>query len=167
MRRLKSKKGFTLIEMIVCVLTLSMIVLICTTGLGMAMKSYNESMFDSNSQMLESTINTYIGDILRYSHDAAEVDGEIVFGNRMYGIDTAMAKLRINEEGRFVFVMSATTEGLLLGNNVYAENLYVADFELTYDSATCVFEGGYTIKSTLTDKERPVSFTFKSIIDSV
>lgn len=166
MKKLRCKKGYTLIEMIVCVLTLVMIALICTTGFDMAMKSYNESLFESHSQMLESTINTYIGDILRYSHNAKNnEDDTVTFGNSVYGVEAASFK--INEDGHFVFVMSPTSEGLLLGANVYAENLYVADFWLTYDSAVCTYRGGYTIKSTVTDKDRIVSFAYRSIVDGV
>ena len=57
MRKIKNKKGFTLVEMLVCVVTLLLIGMIVSAGTNLAMFSLRESTFESNSQMLESTLN--------------------------------------------------------------------------------------------------------------
>ena len=173
MKKIKSKKGFTLIEMLACTLTLMLIVLICTTGMNMAMKSYRESLFETNSQMLESTLNTAISDVLRYAYnvtcdpDAPEVvtgftnqsttnmeNGMIIIGDDE-GEDLGFFKLKLS---------SATDEEkYLISRKAYAESMTVANFQLTYDSATHVFNGRYTIISNIGGDTREVTFSYRTM----
>ena len=166
LRKIKNKKGFSLIEMIVCVFTLTMIGLICTVGLNMATKSYNESLFESGSQMLESMVNTSVGDVLRYSYDVA-VDGSnnvTSLSNATFGMNHGT--IALNAEGKLVLVKSGS-EVLLIGENVYAEDMYLTDFAVTYNPSTYVYTGSYKIKSKLTEQEKTISFTYKSILESI
>lgn len=167
-KKLKSKKGFTLIEMIACTATLVLVTLICTTGMNMATKSYNESMFESNSQKLEYMLNLAVGDILRYSHDVEVDDGTITFVNEVYGVNgVGGGGIKLDAEGHFVLVKSPTNEALLIATANYADGMYVADFSLEYDSVTKIYTGEYKIKSSLTSQERLVEFTYKSIVESI
>lgn len=166
LRKLTARKGFTLIEMMACVLTLIMITLICTTGLNMAMKSYNESVFESGSQMLESMISTSVGDVLRYSSDVKEdVPGVVTFDNAAFGVDDG--RFVLDTDGHVLLEKNATQQVLLIGTGVYIDSMYIADFTLDYDDSTQVYTGGYKIKSEKTGQERTVSFTFKSFIESL
>ena len=69
MMKQKRSKGFTLVEMLACVVTLILLGLTGSVALNMATQSYWASVFESDSQLLESTIDLYIGDILRYSNE--------------------------------------------------------------------------------------------------
>lgn len=171
MKKIKSKRGFTLIEMLVCVVTLLLVGLICTTGMNMATKSYNESMFISNSQKLEYILNLSMGDILRYSHniDVAVDDGKISFTNEVYGVNGG--ELKLDADGYFVLVKNKSEltprEAWVVSTMNYVDGMYVEGFTLTYDSSTKVYTGSYKIKSNLTSQERLVEFTYKSIVESI
>ena len=165
MKKLKNKKGFTLIEMLACTVTLVLITLICTTGMNMATKSYNESMFESNSQKLEYMLNLSVGDILRYSHNITVNGGTITFTNEVYGVYDG--GLKLDGSGYFVLVKNAAKEAFVIATANYVDGLYVGDFSLTYDSATNIYTGNYKIKSNLTSQERLVEFTYKSIVESI
>lgn len=166
MRRLKKKNGFTLLEMMACVVTLIMITLICTAGLNMSVKSYNESLFSSNSQMLESMLHTSIGDVLRYADTVQTVgaSGEVTFHNANFGV--ANAQFKLNSNG-YLVLTNGGTDTLLIGSKVYADGLYMDGFTLAYDDAAKIFTGSYTIKSTVVSQTREVSFAFKSILESM
>lgn len=174
MKKLKSKKGFTLIEMMACILTLVLIVLICTTGTNMAMKSYNESLFETNSQMLESTINTALGDVLRYASNVTEstVGGvtTVKFTNTNYSLENGYIKIGMTEEdeGYLKLVVNdsgSADEKYLISKKSYAENLYILNFTLEYDATTGIFTGNYTIMSTIAaGMSRTVTFSYRSIL---
>ena len=167
MKKLKSKKGFTLIEMLACTVTLVLITLICTTGMNMATKSYNESMFESNSQKLEYIVNLAMGDILRYSRDITVNGEEISFTNDVYGVSEG--GLKLDGDGYFVLVRNKelSTEAWLVSTMNYVDGIYITDFTLNCDTATGIYTGSYKIKSNLTSQERLVEFTYKSIVESI
>ena len=164
-KKLSTRHGFTLIEMLACVLTLILITLICTTGLNMALKSYNESVFESGSQMLESMISTSVGDVLRYSYDIQGTGGAITFDNSAFGVDDG--NFVLDSEGHLMLAKNATQQVLLVGTGVYIDSMYIADFTLHYNDSTLVYTGSYKIKSDKTGQEKTVSFTFKSFIESL
>ena len=82
----KNQKGFSMVEMLVCVVTLLLIGGICSTGMGISIKSFQESRFESDSQALESTLSLLFSDIFRY---ATEVNTEtgVQFTNIEYEIN--------------------------------------------------------------------------------
>ena len=172
-RKLKSKQGFTLIEMIMCVITLVMIALICTTGMNIAMKSYNESLFETNSQMLQDTINTALSDLLRNaSNVSVETSGGtefVKFDNKAYGVNKGHLKLGTStEDNGYIKVVvkdvSGSEEKYLVSRKTYAGNLCIGSFTLRFDSGTGTFTGEYTIVSTvLTGMSRTVQFSYRSI----
>lgn len=169
-KKIKNNKGFTLVEMLVCVLTLLLVGAICATGTRISVKSYQESRFESDSQMLQSTIDMVLGDLFRYATTIKEVDGQIVFSSSNYEMNNGTIQIEnIGDHGESRFSIKKTTGAspiLLIGESVYAENLYVSDFVLTYDSSTRVFSGSYNIKSTIiNDAERTCQFTYRSIAE--
>jgi len=65
---------------------------------------------------------------------------------------------------RFVVTVGALAPLPLIGDITYAENLYVSDFVLKYDSTKRVFKGSYTIKSTIiNDAGKNCNFTYRGI----
>lgn len=161
MKKLKSNKGFTLVEMLACVITLLLLSAICGLGTDLAMQSYSESIFESDSQMLESTVDMYILDILRHAYDpvTSEIENpdnpnekEIVsFSNRSYGILHGNIDL-VDEpldtrRGRLVVYRNAedTTGTIILSENVYTGNILITDFKLWYNEEEGYFSGTYTL----------------------
>lgn len=180
MKKIKSNKGFTFVEMLACIITLLLIAGIVSTGMDLALKSYNESMYESDSQMLESTLNLYICDILRHAtvdeaNDLQEIAGEeeklvTGFTNVAYQIYGGNIKvLEKDDEGGGAFMVYETKNNagvMLVGANVYANTLYISDFTLKYNEEKHYFTGSYTIKSTiLKDANRKCTFTCRTIAE--
>ena len=169
MRKFKiNQNGFSMVEMLACVVTLLLVGGICSTGMGITIKSFQESRFESDSQMLDSTLNMLFSDIFRYATGVTTEQGTR-FSNIEYGIENGTIIIG-DEEGEnkgYFFIQrnpSAVTH-MLIGENVYAENLYVSDFVLSYNEATGVFNGSYKIKSKVrSDLSRECSFSFRRIV---
>lgn len=177
MKKLKSKKGFTLVEMLACVVTLLLIGGICATGMNLAISSYNESVFESDSQMLENTLNLYLCDILRHATSIqtngdtnAEEQDVLSFTNVAYQIyDGHINVSERTEDGGGTFLVYESKNGqgaMIVGENVYAGTLYIADFVLKYNPEKCYFTGYYTIQSSaLEDAEKTCEFTCRTIAE--
>lgn len=173
MRKLKNKKGFTMIEMLASVVTLILICMIITTGSNLAMKSMNDSLFESESQMLESTLSLCVGDILRHATEIEEKDGIIYFTNDAYYIDKGHFVIDDHESGieeagylLCTSTLDGTSRGLLVANRgIYTKNMYVTDFQLSYDNEKHVFTGSYVIVSKMTDRTKTCEFSYRTIAD--
>ena len=173
MRKLVSKRGFTLVEMLACVVTLLLIGMIVSTGMNLATMSLRETTFESDSQMLESTLNTYIGDILRHATEVeADVDGTVKsFTNDAYYIDGGnfSIDLSVSEiSGAGYLTCTSRLEdsqyGTLVANEgTYGGALYIKDFTLTYDAEKGVFTGSYVIVSSATDITKTCEFSYRTI----
>lgn len=170
MKKIKTKKGFTLVEMLACTVTLLLVCLICTTGMNLALKSYEQSIFESDSQMLESTLDTYIGDMLRYATkvtidpDSADniVEG---FTNAAYQVYEGNFYIGTNGY-LYCTINDNSTGALVVGKGNYAESLCVVDFELHFDDTTGIFTGKYTIGSTASASlAKECTFTYRTIAD--
>ena len=172
-KKYKSQRGFTLVEMLACVIVLLLVGLLCSTGLNLALDSYQRSVYESNSQMLESTLDTYLGDILRHARSvSSSTDGEgneiISFTNGTYQIYEGYICVLSEEQkngGVFLIYKDAEAEPtLMVSSNVYGGDLYIKDFILSYDEATQMFTGAYVIKSTLlTNVERECEFAYRAV----
>ena len=173
MKKLKSQKGFTLVEMLACVVTLILLAGICGAGTNIAMKSYNESLFESNSQMLESTWNMYPGDIIRHASMELQADADPASSenrkiksitNVSYGMYQGKFSLT---DGRIYIHKTGADAGMrLLSEKVYAQALKISDFELEYNETGEYVAGSYTIESTIiSDLKRNCNFKYKVVID--
>ena len=173
MKKLKNAKGFTLVETLTCMLMLVILGGICSTGMEFAMKCYQETVFESNSQTLASSLEVYMSDILRYATDvkttgSADADGYKVvtgFTNPVYQMYEGMIAVSTEDEtsGKMVIYTrpageAARKEYLIVGHGMYAEDMYITDFILKYkdkeedtDEEKHYFIGEYKIKSELTD----------------
>lgn len=168
MKKLKSKKGFTLLEMLACVVTLLLLTGICTMGTNLAVNSYNRSMFETDSQSLEATLEMYLGDLLRHAtieleEEDFESETKVIksITNMSYGVYQGKLKL---EDGRFYICKTPTDETgvLLLSENVYTKTLKITEFYLEYNEAGQYVTGSYTIQSTvLEDAKVECDFTYR------
>ena len=184
MKKLNRQNGFTLVEMLACTITLVLVATTCATCMEVAVKSYQASIYESNSQMLESTVSLYMKDILRFASnvqlDKKEENGVEIYevtalNNPSYQMVGGMLTVGDSgeEDGRIVvFDRPLGEEGcnqtLLIGKNVYAGNLYIDDLLIQYNVSTKCFEGTYTIKCTiLPESKRECSFACRSVIDDI
>ena len=170
MRKFKNKKGLTLVEMLVCVLTLILVGAICATGTGISIKSYQESRFESNSQMLQASVEAVLSDILRYAAniEVAEDGTVATFDSLDYGMIDG--NVFVTDQGEFAIRRNPNPSEptkLMLTHNAYAKDLYVEGFTLKYDLGMKKFEGTYIIKSkVMPDKPgKTCTFSYRTIID--
>lgn len=172
-KKLKNNKGFTFIEMLACVVTMLLISMICSVGLDMASKSYRESVFESNCQMLESTVDLQVGDILRFATSVqTDASGNVTtFTNKTYRIEKGKLEVspRSGDTGGYFMVYlkdSDTTGYMVLNESAYADSMYIENFTLTYDESTGVFSGTYTIKSTqLGGLKRDCTYAYRTAVN--
>ena len=171
MKKLKSQKGFTLVEMLACVVMLMLLAGICSAGTSVAMNSYNMSLFESNSQMVESTLELYMGDIIRHGIVKEETDPDnptekkLLITNPSYGIYDGWIEL---VDGHiYVRKTKEDAEGMkLLAGKNYTQALKIKEFKLEYDSTEKTVKGKYTIESTVVaDLDKECGFTYKIITD--
>ena len=75
--KLKSRLGYTLTEAIVSVLIIALLAVAISSGLSVAMKVYKQSLFTSNSEILEDTINAALSDVLRFASEVNTPDSGV------------------------------------------------------------------------------------------
>ena len=66
-KKLKSKRGFTLVELLASLMIVVLLSIMMSIGASVGMSVQRESTFVAQSDVLASTINTALGDVLRYS----------------------------------------------------------------------------------------------------
>lgn len=155
MKKLRSAKGFTLIEILVSMLILTFLVIGMGPGMKTALSVYQESTFQSSSTALIGTVNATLGDVLRYAEDVGIVeDGNtFTFSNADYGMQNAT--LMLSESGDKVIVVKDHNgnELPLLPEGAYP-NMEITAFSARYNG-NGLFTVEYTIKSTVaTDMTR-------------
>ena len=109
MKKIASKSGFTLIEMLATLLILVFLILGIDTGMDSAVRVYDEAKFEANSASMANIVNTSLGDILRYSDNLTVAEEntsfkdsagtivpnvEFVFTNYEYGVRDAYFSLK-------------------------------------------------------------------------
>lgn len=148
MKKLRSVKGFTLIEILVSMLILTFLVIGMGPGMKTALSVYQESTFQSSSTALIGTVNATLGDVLRYAEDVGIVeDGNtFTFSNADYGMQNAT--LMLSESGDKVIVVKDHNgnELPLLPEGAYP-NMEITDFSVVYRGG--VFRILYSIQSTM------------------
>ena len=142
-----SKNGITLIALIITI-----IVLIILAGVA---------------------INLSIGDILRHATDIRETEGKLTFTNDAYNIDEGSFAIDTSNSGitgagylMCTSKLDGTSKGLLVATRgIYVKNMYVTDFQLSYDAEKHVFSGSYVIVSKMTDTTKTCEFSYRTIAD--
>lgn len=141
MKRLQSKAGFSLMEMLVTIV----ILLLLTAGIGYSMdvgsRIYRESVFESHSALLAETLNNSLNDILgnstkAWALEAAEkekypADVNYAFNNPDYG--ATKAYIALNELGwQILKIYSPEAEAKELVNTGAYPDLEIADFQIQF-----------------------------------
>lgn len=174
MKRLKRQQGFTMVEMLVCVLLLLLISVMCSTGIGLAMQSYQASVYEADSQMLESTLNASLGDMLRHAGKVLPAEGGPVTGfsntnQKIRGGRLEVKPLTETNGGMLLLYKNAKPDCeplLVISSKIYGDDLYIEDFELSFDKTTKIFSGKYTIKSrAISGVEKECEFAYRSIAE--
>ena len=184
-KKLNSKQGYTLVELLTAMVIVILIGLMVSTGMTVGLKVQKESIFVANSDMLAGTLNTAISDVLRYS-EANYVSGDIIdgkvedpkFTNKEYSIKRGFffvdsdGYLAISKNGVDPAYEPDPTDstdvgpdiGYLISNGVYSNKLVIRNFTISYDVDKKIYTGSYKIKEkTGTAFNKDVSFTFRTV----
>lgn len=171
----RRRAGFTLIELLASMLILVFMVVGMGSGLAAASRIYKESVFESDSAMLASMVDTSVGDLLRYSQQIQAspaggfqdsqgtplADVSFVFTSPDYGVTDAYFYVSGAQDARPGLLQMKTLHSTaphdLLNQGAYP-NLGIRDFVASYDSTAQLFTVSYTVYS-LKDETRTRSET--------
>jgi prepilin-type N-terminal cleavage/methylation domain-containing protein len=170
MNRLRSHGGFTLIELLVSIMVLVLLVVAMGTGMTTALRVYQESVFQSNSENLASMLNATLVDIFQYSEDIYVREGntntfkgntgntEITVDGVPDGVNVLFTNSEYGAQDAYIFVNTGTDDNPVQFRNVSSgkvkdvlnigayPNLGVKDLKIDYFDG--VFTINYTIYST-------------------
>lgn len=164
--KLLRKNGSTLLESIVT-LTIVLIITVCVTiGISASNRLYRKSLFYSESEILSSTIDIALSDILRYSSDVTSIDGKVSFSNNNYGVVNGHllvkdGRVYINLTDENPDDVSGSHLKTLVGNNTYTS---IDATALSIDYNDSIYTGSYTLTSTMdTSLSKTFEFTFRTL----
>lgn len=161
-KRLRSKSGMTLVEMLAAVMIMALLAAGMSTGMTSGLRVYQEAGFESDSALLASNINTMMTDILRYSTDCKTEEGNILVTNLDYGLRDVYFK----NDGGYLYICFWSRNGTthpsakaLVNTGAYGTLRISNDFQYTYktDNRGGYYEINYTITNSAdTNKTRAV-----------
>lgn len=139
MKKLKSKSGLTLMEMMAALLVMVLLVVGMGTGMDSGMRVYRESKFETDSAALADILNTSMSDLLRYAQDikstTATPDGiDFTFTNPEFGVLDGYFQMsdQDNSSGSVQLKNMKDTKPLDLVNAGAYPDLYVCNLHITY-----------------------------------
>jgi len=140
-KKIKSQKGFTLIEMLAASLVLILLALILNTGLNTAMKSYRKMTAESETEVLLSSLTNTLSDELRYARDiVTKENGDLDrYLSVSYGRNTTLTV----EDGQLYANGKRVLASGAYGNGAYT----IESFEIKYDKDKEVFTVNLKVKN--------------------
>ena len=130
MKKLKSKSGMTLMEMMASLLILTLLVTAMGTGMDTAMNVYGDAMFESNSASLAGIVNTALSDVLRHAQDVKtkNLDANEFFvdatGAQVPNVGFVFTNLEYGVRDAYFQTKNGTdiTKGVLILRTLHTEN---------------------------------------------
>ena len=154
MKKRRSKKGFTFVETLVCVLIIALLSAVTLTGIRAAWSAHENALFESESEILANTINTALGDVLHYSvyeSTSKGTDGIVNISNQNYGI--LHGSILLGDDGHFYIKVAQpknATRLVLISDGAYT-NIKVKDFTMYFNNyngtadVDWAYHGSYTL----------------------
>ena len=141
MKKLKSRSGMTLTELLRGIVVLLLVTSLLTVGVRFAVKTYRASMASAQAQTLCSTLTTAVTDKLRYCGNVSEN------GDRIFITDVGSVVGSEDEGGVFRIEDGEVLLGSkkLLGSKAYPEGLRVDGFKLKYSGSTRIFSVAFVV----------------------
>lgn len=159
MKKLKSKAGLTLMEMMAALLVMVLLVMGMGTGMDAGMRVYRDSQFETDSAALADILNTSMSDLLRYAQDVkkstATPDGiEFVFTNAEFGVLDGYFQMsdQENSKGTVQLKNLKDSSALELVNAGAYKNLSITNLHVIY-----VPEGAIEMQIPGDENKTPIS----------
>lgn len=121
LQKLRSSRGFTLLETLIAVGILAIVVTVISTGMPVALHVYKEAVASSEAGVLASTLTEAIADEFRWATDP-QTDG--TYTSAVYGRG---AKITVDDDGHLMIGAYP-----LVGERAYTNNLKISTFEYAY-----------------------------------
>ena len=143
-QKLKSGRGMSLTEMLCAVLVLVLVSGGMATAVSLAARQYQQSMRESEAQILCSTLETILRNELAYTTNI-KLNGKQVeqFQSQTYAIKDSLSSIVIDdpdESGYGRLLLGNDTKNMdILGRGAYPHGLLVKIDEFTYDNSTHCF----------------------------
>lgn len=168
MKKLKQKGGFTLIEMLVCVLIMAILAVGMGTGITTAMRVYRDAVFCADSSSAAYNLNETMSDLLRYSTDidphatpAGGASEVVTFTNYNYGAEHVYLTADTDTGSIRMRSLMGTSEREIINLGAYPE-LKVTDMNIVYNETEAYFTISYKIQSVpYPEKVSPVECTVR------
>lgn len=170
----RKKKGFTFVETLVALLIVSLLSAVVLTGIRSAWSVHDDALFASESEILASTINTALGDVLHYSSydlNGSVATSDIVrISNQNYGI--LRGSIEADDGNGKIYIKVSDDENssrlVLISDGAYT-NIKVKDFKLLYmshgqepDIPEGTFYGSYTLEGA-DGQTKKITYAFQPI----
>ena len=147
MKKLRSRRGMTFMELLCSVVILLLASALIAVGARFCVKTYKDSITLSQAQTLCSTVTTAISDKLRYCGTVTQdSEGGVtqIFIQNVGSVegDEQKEAFGLNDSGQ---VMLGSSK--LLSTAAYPEGLKVANLTLDYDGTSRVFTISFQIEN--------------------
>lgn len=167
----RKRRGFSLVEMLAALLIMALLAVMVSTSVSAAVRTYQRNIFASESEVLASTVNTAMSDILCYAkYVEKNASNQTVFINANYKI--LEGGVFFVENGYIYYLPYAgnpARKTLLVGIGSYT-SLGIKDLEIAWTpdkpgANAGVFNVSYTIYSRiLTGAEKKITCSFRSLV---
>ena len=141
MKKLRSRGGMTLTELLCAVVIVLLLSGLLAVGERFAARAYRQSKAVSQAQVLSSTLTAAVSDKLCYCGSVSP-DGDQIFIRDMGSVegDEKGEVFRVSADGELLL-----GENKLLGSRAYPQGLQVEDFHMEYDSTGGIFRVSFRI----------------------
>lgn len=126
--KLKGRRGFSLAEMLIAMLILTMMSMVACMGISTAMQDRAKAIAVADAQAVASTVAQTVSDQVRYGQISAVEDDYILLTSSTYG---SKVKLRL-EEGKLVAEDASGNCYALLGEKAYS-GLTIKELAFTHE----------------------------------
>ena len=153
-RKLHSRNGMSLTELLAAVAILLLVTIGLTTTVTLALNQYDESMRASESQTLYSTLKNVITRELAYTTEIEMSGSSVAFQSPDFAIKSGLSQfMNDGSAGEYgCILLGNSTESMnILGNKAYPRSLGANVESLSYDITTHYFTVEISIGSE--DKE--------------
>lgn len=164
----RSTGGFTLVEMLATLIVLTLLTGMVAMGVNLGLKTYRESTFASESQILMGTINSALSDPFRNMTYTEDEQGSrtysIIYRDDVAGETVISPSLKAIDGQIYIQGTNTSGNGIALLNRRAYSDCKVTDIGLDNCNSTMV-SGTFTIQSTVNAdlKKENIPFSFVPI----
>ncbi len=141
-KKLRSRRGFSLTETLICVVLLALMTAAGTTVASSVLSTRNDMMEVADAQVLASTVLEAVSNEIRYGRDVTlDADNKLTLTSSTFGENTVFA---VAASGGHVTVESNATESMddsykkLLSDSAYTMGLQVKDLSFKLEGTNSV-----------------------------